>query len=73
MIKVFFANTPLPIRDHAMALELTYRWRIGPEWTIRPDFQFILLPRNGAIDPINPAVGRIPDAAVPGIRTAIKF
>jgi porin len=71
--KVFFAKTPLPIRDYEMALELTYQAQILPGFLVQPDFQFIFHPRNGAIDPINPAIGRIPDAAVLGIRTAIKF
>ena len=70
---VFFARTPLPIRDHEAALELTYQAQIVPGWIVQPDFQYIFHPRNGAIDPLNPAVGRIPDAAVLGIRTAIKF
>jgi porin len=67
---VFFAKTPC---DYEMALELTYQAPIVPGWIIQPDFQYIFHPRYGAIDSINPAVGRIPDAAVLGIRTAVKF
>ena len=71
--RVLFAKTPLPIRDYEMALELTYEAQIVSGWIIQPDFQYIFHPRYGAINPANPAAGRIPDAAVLGIRTAIKF
>jgi porin len=32
-----------------------------------------LHPGGGALNPLNPAAGRIPDAAVFGLRTTIKF
>jgi porin len=69
----FFTNTALPIRDYEMALELTYQVALVPGWNLQPDFQYIFHPNYGAIDPTNPAVGRIRDAAVFGLRTAVKF
>jgi porin len=69
----FFAGTALPVRDYEMALELTYEAQMRPGWTVQPDFQYIFHPGYGVIDPINPFVGRIPDAAVFGLRTMINF
>lgn len=69
----FFARAALPIRNYEAALELSYQAAIIPGWIMQPDFQYIFHPRYGAIDPINPAVGRIRDAAVFGLRTTIKF
>jgi hypothetical protein len=65
-------GVPLPFIDEDFASPKRARLddrgernaRLGP---------FVRNRRNGAIDPIDPAVGRIPDAAVLGIRTAIKF
>jgi porin len=47
----------------------------GPDspWISQPDFQYIFHPGGGALNPLNPAAGSIPDSAVLGIRTAIKF
>jgi hypothetical protein len=71
--KAFFAAAALPIRDYEMALELIYQAPIVPGWVVQPDFQYIFHPRYGAIDPTNSIVGRIRDAAVLGLHTAIKF
>jgi porin len=69
----FFAGEALPVRTYELALELTYQAQIGPSWIVQPDFQYIFRPGGGVIDPVNPAVGRIPDAAVFGVRTSISF
>jgi porin len=69
----FFAGEALPIRTYELALEVTYQAQIGPSWIVQPDFQYIFRPGGGVIDPVNPAVGRIPDAAVFGLRTSISF
>lgn len=71
--RAYFAKAALPIRDYEMALELTYQASIVPGLIIQPDFQYIFHPRYGAIDPINPNVGRIRDAAVFGLHTGVKF
>jgi porin len=69
----FFANTHLPVQDYEMAVELTYKAQIIPGWYVQPEFQYIFHPGYGVINPINPAVGRIPDAAVFGLATITKF
>lgn len=63
----------MPVRSYELALELTYQAQIIPGWTVQPDFQYIFRPSGGVIDPINPLVGRIPDAAVFGVRTMVSF
>jgi porin len=52
---------------------VTYQAQISPSWIVQPDFQYIFRPGGGVIDPVNPAVGKIPDAAVFGLRTSISF
>jgi porin len=69
----FFTSAALPIRDYELAFELTYQLQIVPGFLLQPVFSYIFHPGGGAINPVNPAAGRIPDAAVFGIRTTIKF
>jgi porin len=71
--EAFFTNTRLPLRNYELVFELTYQAQLVPGWTVQPDFQYIFHPGGGVIDPINPSVGRIPDAAVFGVRTQISF
>jgi porin len=61
------------LRNYELVVELTYQAQIVAGWTIQPDFQYIFHPGGGVIDPLNPFVGRIPDATVFGLRTAISF
>ncbi len=68
-----FRSTPLPVRDDQVTFELTYQAQIVPGFLVQPDFQYIFHPAGGALNPLNPATGRIPDAAVFGLRTTIKF
>ena len=69
----FFAGEALPVRTNELALEVSYQAQIGPSWIVQPDFQYIFRPGGGVIDPVNHALGRIPDAAVFGLRTSISF
>ncbi len=69
----FFSGEVSSIRDYELALELTYQATIVRGWTVQPDFQYIIHPGGGVIDPVTPSVGRIPDAAVFGLRTTITF
>lgn len=68
-----FTDTPLPLRNYELVAELTYQAEIVPGWTVQPDFQYIFHPGGGTIDPVNPFAGRIPNAAVFGVRTQISF
>ena len=69
----FFADKAFPVRTYELALEFAYQAQIGPSWIIQPDFQYIFRPGGGVVDPVNPAIGKIPDAAVIGLRTSISF
>ncbi|WP_036255739.1 carbohydrate porin [Methylocapsa acidiphila] len=69
----FFSGESRPLRNYELDLEVTYQAQIVPGWIVQPDFQYIFHPGGGAVDPINSAVGRIPDAAVFGIRTMVSF
>ena len=69
----YFTGKALPVRTYELALEVAYQAQIGPSWIVQPDFQYIFRPGGGVIDPVNHALGRIPDAAVFGLRTSISF
>lgn len=69
----FFAKAALPIRSSEMLLELTYQAQIIPGLIVQPDFQYIFRPGAGIVDPFNPYLGRIRDAAVFGMRVGAKF
>ena len=69
----FFTSAPLADRDDQVTFELTYQAQIVPGFLVQPDFQYIFHPAGGALNPLKPAGGRIPDAAVFGLRTTIKF
>jgi porin len=69
----FFTNTPLPLRNYELAVELTYQAQIVSAWIVQPEFQYIFHPGGGIVDPLNPFIGPIPDAAVFGVRTQISF
>jgi porin len=71
--KALFTKIPLPLRNYELVFELTYQAQVISGWTVQPDFQYIFHPGGGTIDPVNPFVGRIPDAAVFGLRTQISF
>ena len=74
-----FTQSVLPVHNYEIDFELTYLAQILPGFVVRPDFQYIFHPGGGGPNPFNPALGhttvpgRIPDAAVFGIRTVIKF
>jgi porin len=69
----FFTRANLPARNYELVVELTYQAQIVPGWIVQPDFQYIFHPGGGGVDPVNPAAGRIPDAAVFGVRTMVSF
>lgn len=67
------ATAAQPSRDYEMDFEFMYQAQIIPGWYVQPDFQYIFHPAYHAINPVSPALGRIPDASVFGIRTTVKF
>jgi porin len=72
--KAFFAGVPSPIRKYEALLEATYQWQIMTGWTVQPDFQYIFRPGGGVPNPNDPTgIQRIPNAAVVGFRSTLKF
>jgi porin len=73
----FFSGALRPIRDHELAVELTYHAKPEgwPKWLLlQPDLQFIFHPGGHAPDPTDPTKRRaIRDAVVVGLRSAVSF
>ena len=67
-----FTGQPYPIRTGESVLEITYRLQVAPWWQLQPNFQYIFNPGGGIENPSAPG-GRVGDAAVLGLRTAITF
>jgi len=61
------------VQNYEIMLEATYQAEIVQGLVLQPEFQYVFHPGGGAIDPLNPSRGRIPDAAVFGLRTVMKF
>jgi porin len=67
----FFTGNPLfPIRNHEMALELTYQTQVTPWLLVQPDVQYIINP-GGHVLNADGSVRR--NALVFGLRSAITF
>lgn len=73
--EAFLTETDKPVLSltYELVIELTYQAQIAVGWTIQPDFQYIVHPGGGEIDPINPEISRIPNAAVFAIRSQLSF
>jgi porin len=73
----FFSGAVRPIRDHELAVELTYHAqpKAWPPWLlVQPDLQFILHPGGHVPDPTDPTGRRaIRNAVVIGMRTGVSF
>jgi porin len=67
-------GTPMPIRDYEAAIELTYSVQLAQDWTLQPDLQYIIHPGGHVPNPLDPSGNSpIPNAAVIGMRTILKF
>ena len=63
-----------PIRDFEAVFELTYQYQLAKNWTLQPDVQYIVHPGANVADPqVRTGVAPIPNAAVVGLRTILKF
>lgn len=71
--EALFTPGPVELLSYEAGFELTYQAQVVPGFLVQPDFQYIIRPRGGALNPLNLAAGRTPDAAVFGLRTLIKF
>lgn len=66
------AGQVFPIRSGEAVLELTYRFQLAGWWQLQPDFQYVINPGAGILDPTRPG-RRIGDVAVFGLRTTVTF
>ena len=62
-----------PIRSSEGLIEATYQASIVPGWTIQPDFQYVIRPAGGVLNPLSltPVVEK--NAVVVGMRTTIRY
>jgi len=68
-----FSEDKILVQNYEIMLEATYQAEIVQGLILQPDFQYVFHPGGGAIDPLKPSAGRIPDAAIFGLRTVVKF
>lgn len=66
-------GTQVPVRTSEAMIEVTYQAEMVPGFTLQPDFQYILRPSGKVINPRDPDGRRIKDAAVLGLRAAIRY
>jgi porin len=67
-------HAPMPIRNFEATIELTYQFQLAKNWTLQPDVQYVVHPGANIADPLSPnGLSPIPNAAVIGLRTVLKF
>ncbi len=66
------SNGHTPVQGAETMIELTYQAQLAPWWQVQPDFQYILRPGGGILNP--DGSGRVVgSAAVLGLRTNVTF
>jgi porin len=71
---VSFSGIDSPIRDYEAVVEVTYQAQITPNWMLQPVFQYIVHPGGHIPNPVNTSgSSAIPNAAVFGLRTMVKY
>ena len=67
-------GTVMPNRDYEATIELTYLVQLTRNWSLQPDFQYIIHPGAHAPNPLDPSgTTAIPNAFVVGARTFLNF
>jgi porin len=69
-----FSGANHPVRDYESVVEVTYLAPLTPWLSLQPDFQYVMHPGGNSANP-SEIGGVIPikDAAVIGVRMAVKF
>ena len=67
-----YTHTPYPVASAESFIELNYTAKLAPWWRLQPDFQYIFNPGGGIPDQ-HRNNREIPDAAVFGLQSLIKF
>jgi len=69
-----FSGIDRPVRDYEAVAEITYQAQITPNWMLQPVFQYIVHPGGHIPNPADSSgFDAIPNAAVFGLRTMIKY
>ena len=66
-----FFGTATPAQTGETYIEATYQYQVAPWWQLQPDFQYVINPGAGEIDP--GTNGKVGNEAIIGIRTNILF
>jgi porin len=67
-----YGNLAMPIRGGETYVEGTYQYQVYPWLQLQPDFQYVLNPGGGILNPNSPFT-RVHDEAVFGLRTIIQL
>ncbi len=71
---VLLSGIDSPIRDYEAVVEVTYQAQITPNWMLQPVFQYIVHPGGHIPNPLDTSgSSAIPNAAVFGLRTMVKY
>jgi len=68
-----YSGSAYPIRNGETFVEATYQYQISPWWQVQPDFQYIIKPGAGVVNPNSATGATIKNEAVFGIRMNIAF
>ncbi len=68
----FYNNVPYPVRTNESFIEVTYQAAVTPWMMLQPDFQYIMRPGGGVVNPQIPGQA-LKNAAVLGLRSTITF
>lgn len=68
----FYTGGATPIRSNEHFIEVTYQAQIAPWLQVQPDFQYVIAPGGGVVDPYHPT-RKLGDEAIFGVRTNITF
>ena len=71
---VLLSGIDSPIRDYEAVVEVTYQAQITPNWMLQPVLQYIVHPGGHIPNPLDTSgSSAIPNAAVFGLRTMVKY
>jgi porin len=65
-----FSGVSGPVRDHEVAVELTYQLAVTAKWSLQPNLQYIAHPGGGVAGVTG---ARVPNAIVLGLRSSARF
>ena len=67
-----YGTASVPVRSAETMVEVTYQGQVTPWLQVQPDFQYVLRPGGGIVNPYNPT-RRLGDEAIFGVRTTVLF